>query len=325
MSSLPRFASLARARSLALGLLLVACQQAPSTGQPCDLNSDCPPLLECTAGRCQEECIDQRDCMSGLHCVRGETTNLGVCLLDQPLDHTSSPCGPGRACAEPGEICRDFTCWNPCETGADCPVPGAYCRRGICVSPRSPGYGYGLRVPCTTASDCASGELCASDHGSQRACLRPCAADAECADVAAQGLCAEIDDPAQPAGTRACVIGCDPVRQQGCLRSDRCDAVSATSAAGAEIRFLDCRGPTGDGIQGTSCGTDAPDLAACGQSLGCAPAMVDMTGGYECRRYCVTSDDCRSSTLACTARPVDDLVNVESVILGVLGVCEGAM
>lgn len=321
-SAVPR--SSWRADRLAIALVLAACQQAPSTGQPCEMNSDCPPLLECQAGRCQEECIDQRDCMSGLHCVRGDETHLGVCRIDQPLDHTSSPCGPGRECEETGEVCRDFTCWNPCEDGADCPVAGAYCRRGICVNPSSPGYGYGIHLPCTGPSDCTSGEICASSHGSQRACRRPCSADDECADVAALALCAEIDDPAQPPGTRACVVGCDPVRQVGCLATDRCDVVSAPGIGGAEVLALDCRGPSGDGIQGTSCGTDAPDLAACGAGLECAPAMVDMTGGYECRRYCITTEDCRSASLACTGSTVDDIANADTAVLGVLGVCEGA-
>lgn len=296
---------------------LLACQAPPATDTICELSSDCAPPLVCRDMRCVVECMSQLDCIRGAHCAR--TSALGQCFVDQPLDHTGSPCGDMRPCAESAQTCRDFTCWDPCTTGADC-VDDSYCRRGVCANPHSPGFGYGVHVPCTSASDCASGEICATDHGSERVCRRPCSADADCADVEATPLCAAIDDPAQPAGTMACVIGCDPVRQLGCVNRDRCEVAQAAAPGGGTATFLECRAPDGMGIQGVACGTTDPMLGSCGQNLGCAPAMADMTGGYECRRFCVADADCHDASLHCTGPSIPDIQNID-VVTGVLHMC----
>lgn len=282
----------------------------------CQLNSDCRAPLVCVESHCQEECVHQVDCLRGTHCTI--EMGYGRCEIDVPLDLTSAPCGTTTSCPDAAQACRDHTCWDPCTTGADC-VPGSYCRNGVCANPGSPGFGYGFRRPCTAASDCATGEICASDHGSESACRRPCAADAECEDVAATSHCAAIDDPAQPAGTMACVIGCDPVRQQGCLLHDRCEVVEASGPTGA-VRFLECRAPTGTAIAGASCGTGAPMLGSCGESLGCGPVTSDGTGAYECRRFCVVDGDCRDASLRCIGPTVSGVENTE-VVVGVLGMC----
>lgn len=294
------------------------CQSAPTMmAPPCNLNSDCTVPYVCTEGRCVPECESQLDCLRGTHCTAWN--GVGRCYIDQPLDHTSSPCGMGRPCEDATETCRDFTCWDGCATGADC-FPDSYCRRGVCANPESPGSGYGVHVACTSAADCAAGELCATDHGSERACRRPCTATADCADVEATPLCATIDDPSLPAGTMACVIGCDPVRQVGCINRDRCEVSTAPGPSGT-VAYLECRAPTGMGIQGGACGTTAPMLGACGQNLGCAPAMADMTGGFECRRFCVVDGDCRDAALQCTGPIVAGTANT-TVVTGVLHMCE---
>jgi hypothetical protein len=283
---------------------------------PCDLTSDCTRPLVCRDGLCEVECISQLDCLRGTHCA--PTMGLGECFIDQPLDHTTSPCGTGRACDDASQVCRDFSCWEPCTTSSDC-VMHSYCRRGVCANPDSPGYGYGMRVPCTAASDCATGEICATDHGSERTCRLPCTADTDCTDVAADAICAAIDDPSVPAGTMACVIGCDPVRQLGCINHDRCEAQVALGVGGTPHTVLDCIAPTGMTIQGASCGTSASMLGTCAQNLGCAPPMADMTTGCECLRFCVVDGDCHDASLHCTAR-AQPIENIHAVT-GVLHMC----
>jgi hypothetical protein len=266
---------------------------------------------------CDVECTSQLDCLRGTHCA--ETNGLGACFIDQPLDHATSPCGPTRACMDATQTCRDYTCWTPCTTAADC-VDGSLCRRGVCANPMSPGSGYGVHVQCASASDCMAGEICASDRGSERVCRRPCTANADCSDIEATPVCAAIDDPAMPAGTMACVIGCDPVRQLGCYDRDRCEVNLAMGPSGM-VSFLECRAPTGTVIQGVACGATAAMYGACDQNLGCAPAMADMTGGFECRRFCVVDGDCHSATLACTGPAANGIQNTD-VVVGVLHMCE---
>lgn len=299
-----------------LYLSALGCQSAPIVTTTCEINSDCPAPLVCVAERCQAECVSQHDCLRGTHCTI--VTGSGTCLIDTPLDHTSSPCGPGRACADAEQVCRDDTCWDGCATGDDC-VPDSYCRNGVCANPDSPGFGYGFRRACTGATDCGAGEICASDHGSQAACRRPCAADTDCEDIAATATCAAIDDPAQPAGTMACVIGCDPVRQAGCLLHDRCE-LSVAAAPGGTTTVLECRAPTGMTIQGGACGTTAPAYGTCNENLGCAPANAELTR-YECRRFCIVDADCRDPSLHCTGPVVMGIENMD-VVVGVLHMCE---
>ncbi len=284
----------------------------------CEVNSDCAPPLVCMSQRCQAECVSQRDCLRGLHCATTQTS--GECFIDQPLDHTSSPCGDGRLCADPTQTCRDFTCWDPCTTAADC-VADSICRHGVCANPASPSTAYGLRTQCTSVSQCASGEICATDRGSDSVCRRPCTANGDCTDIEATPLCAAIDDPHQPAGTMACVIGCNPVRQLGCTNRDRCEVNITRAPGGAMATFFECVAPTGMGIQGVACGTTSPMLGTCGPSLGCAPAMADMTGGYQCRRFCVADGDCHAATLHCTGTPIPGIENID-VVPGVLHMCE---
>jgi hypothetical protein len=299
--------------------ILSACQAPPVTSTVvCAMNSDCPDRLVCVDSRCIEECVSQHDCLRGTHCA--VWNELGSCVIDTPLDHTSSPCGPTRQCdGAPEATCRDFSCWSSCTTSADC-VADSYCRQGLCVNPESPGFGYGTRTSCTSARDCATGEICATDHGSERVCRRPCSANDDCGDIAATPLCAAIDDPSMPTGTMACVIGCDPVRQLGCYGHDRCEVNVAAGPSGMAT-FLECRAPTGMGIQGVACGTTAPMFGACDQNLGCAPAMADVGGGYECRRFCVIDGDCRSDTLGCTGPAAPGIQNT-SAVTGVLHMCE---
>lgn len=309
---------LLRLASLVCLASALGCQSAPVTTATCEINSDCPAPLVCIGQHCQAECVSQLDCLRGTHCA--ETDAVGQCFIDQPLDHASSPCGTTHACADTTQTCRDFTCWNPCTTAADC-VRDSICRRGVCANPNSPGSGYGVHIPCMSTSDCASGEICATDQGSEPVCRRPCTANADCGDVEATPLCAAIDDPAQPAGTMACVIGCDPVRQLGCVNRDRCEVNVAAAPGGTMATFLECRAPSGMTIQNAACGTTAPMLGTCGQNLGCAPAMADMTGGYQCRRFCVVDGDCHDASLHCTGPSVTGIQNID-VVTGVLHMCQ---
>ncbi len=284
---------------------------------PCELNSDCPDPLVCTEGRCVVECLSQRDCIRGAHCVVVE--DVGRCLIDVPLDTTTSPCGRGRECFDDSLVCRSYTCWNACGTSADC-ADDSLCRQGICANPDSQGGAYGVHVACDAARPCAADEICASHAGSADACYRTCDADAVCTDIAATTICAEIDDPTLDPGTTVCVIGCDPVRQRGCLGTNRCE-LSTELAAGSATEtatFFECRGDGGSGGQGDACGTTQPDLDACERAMGCV--QTSDGGAYECRRYCVSDGDCMDAGLECTG--ATPMVRNDDVVGGqVLSVC----
>ena len=259
--------------------------------------------------RCIVECTSQHDCISGTHCAT--THMLGQCFIDQPRSHTDSPCAPGRPCVDPAQLCRDFTCWDHCTTAADCERDST-CRFGACANPVSPGSGYGVHRPCSATLPCATGEICATDHGSAPACRRTCRANSDCTDVEVTPLCASIDDPTQPAGTMACVIGCDPVRQLGCINRDRCEADIATGAGGTPLSFFECRATVGTGIAGVACGTTVPMLDRCAAYLGCAPTSVDMSA-YQCRRFCLLDGDCMDPMLHCTGLTSPSIANANVV------------
>jgi hypothetical protein len=306
--------------SVLLLLLLGACEQPAMTGPPCELNSDCADPLVCVDGHCAIECVSQRDCIRGAHCA--VVDGVGRCLIDVPLDTTTSPCGRGRPCFDDSVVCRGYTCWNACTTSADC-ADGSLCRQGICANPDSQGGAYGVHVACDATHPCADGEVCASHAGSARACYRTCAADTECTDIAATQLCAELEDASLPAHTTVCVIGCDPVRQRGCLGTDRCElSVELRPGASAETAtFFECRGATGTSQQGDVCGTLEADLDACARGLGCVFAGSDGGDTYECRRYCTTEGDCTAGGLTCTGGAPTMIENVDVIGGGTLHVC----
>jgi hypothetical protein len=158
------------------------------------------------------------------------------------------------------------------------------------------------------------GEICASDHGSARACRRTCTANSDCVDIEVTPLCAAITDPTQPAGTMACVMGCDPVLQMGCIGRDRCEVDVAAAPGGGMVSFFECRASTSTTIQGTPCGTSAtgPMLDACAPYLGCSPTSVDMST-YQCRRFCLVDGDCMSPALHCTGLTLPMIANPDVV------------
>jgi hypothetical protein len=301
------------------------------------MSSECPEFLVCDApitgmpGVCRVECVAQRECILGAHCVL-EAPEVGSCLVDQPLDHATSPCnGTGRACPD-GQVCRDFTCWNACTTNADCTIAGSWCRAGACVNPGSPGSAYGTRQTCSGDAECGPGRFCASSHGSQRVCRTRCTADADCSLAEHTPICAAIDDPMVPAGTMACVIGCDPVRQLGCQLTDHCEVNQEMGVGGAMRTFFECRGPGGGGGQGSACGTTTPMFDACGgpnsggpgltAPMGCSPTSVDPGHTYECRRFCVTSGDCHDASYECTGPLVEGIQNADVAGAPTFHVCQ---
>jgi hypothetical protein len=316
-------------RPLALGgrspfllavLLVAACEQGAMMGPPCELNSDCVDPLVCRDGRCAIECVSQRDCIRGAHCAMVD--QIGRCLIDVPLDTTTSPCGAGRTCFHESIVCRSYTCWNACTTGADC-AADSLCRQGICANPDSQGGAYGVHVACDATHPCSTGEVCARHAGSAAACYRTCASDAACTDIAATMLCAEVDDPALPDHTTVCIIGCDPVRQQGCLETNRCEVSTELEPGAAPdyATFFECRGNGGTGGQGDRCGTLEPDFDFCERGLGCVYAGADGDSMFQCRRYCTSDGDCMDPGLECTGAAPDAVRNLDVVGGGSLHVC----
>lgn len=149
---------------------LTACTRPPPIdfGGECELNTDCSAPLVCRLGSCRVECRAQRDCPTGLECVRDEL-GLGACQLPKETE-----CMLSSECPSP-LVCRFGHCTNECVSNRDCP-PGDACQmdengeRGC--RPES-------TIECTLNSDCMTmGLVCAPD----RHCHPPCRTDWDCPD-----------------------------------------------------------------------------------------------------------------------------------------------
>ena len=82
-------------------------------GPGCVRNSECSDGLVCMAGRCRSECVNNRDCHAGAHCVIA-ATGIGNCVLDQApveLGPDAQMCVNARdctggACSHEDDKCR---------------------------------------------------------------------------------------------------------------------------------------------------------------------------------------------------------------------------
>jgi alpha-tubulin suppressor-like RCC1 family protein len=123
-----------RMHSLALALVLVACQSETSLGVECMRGADCAEPLVCRLGRCRTACTLNRDCPAGSQCFL-DATGLGACALD--VDRS---CGT-TACAT-GLDCLGGECVHACGGASHCPADG-HCETasgasvGVCVDDRS--------------------------------------------------------------------------------------------------------------------------------------------------------------------------------------------
>jgi alpha-tubulin suppressor-like RCC1 family protein len=171
----------ARASLVLSSLLLAACQPGAAIGTSCARTADCAEPLVCRAGRCRQECTQNRDCPIGTRCLSG-ASGIGACSLETD-DHCASS---SSACAA-GLVCIADRCVEACITPSDCPSDGE-CRDatpiGFCYAPpRDPqGHPIDAALPLDApAIDLGPADAGASDAG------------ASCIGVAcgtASGLCA---------------------------------------------------------------------------------------------------------------------------------------
>lgn len=139
-------------------------------GQTCLLNSDCAQDLVCyPSGFCGKQCVEDRDCPSGLRCSSHLCVGPGA-PSDAGVD---APPGYGKPCAYPSEcdaplICRSTgICAYECVAAGDCKL-GETCNAAHnCVVPPLDGGttdtstgDSGTGKACTSSSDCDDGVYC---------------------------------------------------------------------------------------------------------------------------------------------------------------------
>lgn len=134
---------------LALALLLAACADEVGGGAPagsgaaCTRSSECSdPDARCVQGRCEVECVEDRDCQPGASCQAGRCD-------DSAQDGT---CRDDSACPF-GEVCISGTCGvdpDGCTRNSDCP-DGMECSRMTlrCIDPEA--------VECLSDAQCPDG------------------------------------------------------------------------------------------------------------------------------------------------------------------------
>jgi hypothetical protein len=88
----------------------VVAQSYVQPGPGCSRNSECSDPLVCMSGRCRYQCVENRDCGAGQHCVSHGPAG-GSCVIDtagylppdaaycvSTRDCTSGACGRNNQC-----------------------------------------------------------------------------------------------------------------------------------------------------------------------------------------------------------------------------------
>jgi hypothetical protein len=150
-----------------------------SDGKVCqpDGSCTCIPLTQCPAGK---ECGSYPDGCGGF------VTCPSICSNPTPIctDNVCTACSADNQCAS-GDICEE----GQCVTGSGTYEAGA----NICTAP-------GFNAPCNGTSACfciptLKGETrCAQYYETGQGFLRPCTADAECADLGPGAFCPQQFD-----------------------------------------------------------------------------------------------------------------------------------
>ncbi|MGE0791810.1 MAG: hypothetical protein AB7S26_39405 [Sandaracinaceae bacterium] len=297
-----------------VAVLLVGCPSPITPGSPCERSSQCDAPLVCSAGRCREECVDQRDCPLGARCVAGND-GLGVCTLPQDR------CSDAEPCPEDLE-CRRALCYDACPSGT-CPV-GGVCVDGVCERPGAlPDAGRddagaddaamsvdagldadaGTAFPehrvCRTDAECDAGMICGRYTDADYVCRRPCSTQPDCAQGNTSSVCARFTGVDLSVVTM-CSIPCElfgPEGEDGCPDGETCDALELFTD-GPAVVGVDCRfiGPARS-TQGEPCAlAGGYDPTVCAPGYDCdgpGPAFV-------CEQLCTVGgtygDPCPSGT-----------------------------
>lgn len=133
----------------------------------CDGDAACAANQQCVDGRCEARaaCTSDADCASRQeHC---EVTQ-GVCL---PACQAAQDCAPNldARVALALYTCDRGACVRRCVTDVQCGVSGFICRNGMCQA-----------ADCTTAADCADGQLCTSATTGRCEPVTLCATTGDC-------------------------------------------------------------------------------------------------------------------------------------------------
>ena len=183
---------------------------------PCDSDDDCPGGTACLEGVCipidpPTPCTDDADCPADRACEAG--------YCQPPPD----PCGPtgecrlGELCEEGPDVCVPEHPPVPCTSVTDCPS-GDECVGGFCEQPPT---------PCNNFHDCDPGDECVD-----KVCVPPgggpCTDDGDCSGgYCVDGVCEPphptipcTDESECPSGDEC--IGGFCVPPEGCERDETC-------------------------------------------------------------------------------------------------------
>jgi hypothetical protein len=273
---------------------LCACK----SGDRCARGSGCVPLSD-VGGPCSRDA----DCKSQ-HCgtnshtcdveVGAPCTKANCELCEQwsnGVSYCSRSCSSADQCNGHGGICAGtlsrYTCNAQC-SGPNDPSCGSGCELLSdgsawicpcdvnCTTSREPG---GLGAPCSSASDCKSGDCLL--FGYQGVCSASCTRDADCGDGGACVACgASCGDQCLPTcDTTYCQVG-------------QCS--SGMRATGGSVRYCDAHLPDGAGCTASAqcasgrCGAGSTCIPAGGVASGqpCTARPADCSSGQCCNGKC---------------------------------------
>ena len=298
----------------------------------------CPAGQQCHDGTCHPTSCNDTPCPPGHVCLDSMCTEVACVGVTCP---TGKVCAAGQ-CVEPG--CADgkpngsetdVDCGGscpPCNDGSGCMTP-ADCASGVCSS--------GICQPCTTNSECASGQACLSgvcgactDNSacdSGKACISgvcgPCSNSAQCSlgQACIKGVCGTCADNSECGPGQACVAGACT----GCTESSQCSGgqVCLSGVCGPCSSTTECdfgkaciSGTCGactanaQCAQGEVCVSGACMTCMPGSYLGPGQVCVTCEAGYACpgdgtRSQCAAGTFAAAGAASCALCPAGSMAN----------------
>lgn len=266
-AELERIAAIAA--SIFLSLAAVGCsdfassegEQDTGSSDECQLDEDCPPSEQCSAGECvptQSGCLDGTDCAEGQDCVMGECVAVDVGPTDASDggggDVDAGDCaGCYTSMGEESRVCVVGTHNEACGTGGGpCTQCGSdeYCDEGTCKE-----------ASCTpeTCDGCCKDDECITE-GTDEACGT---GGETCETCSGESFCEEGE----------CVAPC----------SERCDGC------------CDDEGNCHEGGSKDRCGTAGEACQTCGEGEECRGSCVETDCEVSCSGCCVDGE-CKDGT-----------------------------